>query len=264
MTETTKPTIKRGDSGPAVVELQRLLLGLVADGIFGAKTEAAVRRFQERRGMPATGIADAATWAALLPKSAAAPAPAPQAVLAGDLEGVRFVQAKSYRAAGRSAVDLVVIHTMEASKTLRTAENVAAWFAGKSAPEASAHYCVDADSIVQCVLERDVAHHAPGANRTGIGVELAGYARQTPADWDDPYNREMLARAAELVAGICARWSIPVVHLTPAELVAGGRGIVGHADCTAGFRTRGGHMDPGPSFPWSAFLEAVRAAMPSP
>jgi peptidoglycan hydrolase-like protein with peptidoglycan-binding domain len=49
MTETTKPTIKRGDSGPAVVELQRLLLGLVADGIFGAKTEAAVRRFQERR-----------------------------------------------------------------------------------------------------------------------------------------------------------------------------------------------------------------------
>lgn len=260
MTETTKPTLKRGDSGDAVVDLQRLLFGLVADGIFGPKTEAAVRRFQERRGVPATGVVDASTWAALLPKPSA-----PAAVAAeGDVPGVRFVQARSYRAVGRGAVDLVVIHTMEASKTLRTAENVAAWFAGKSAPEASAHYCVDADSIVQCVRERDVAHHAPGANRTGIGVELAGYARQTPADWDDPYNREMLARAAELVAGICARWSIPVVHLTPAELVAGGRGIVGHADCTAGFRTRGGHMDPGPSFPWSAFLEAVRAAMPSP
>lgn len=248
MTEA-RPTLQRGASGAAVEALQRLL-GIHVDGAFGRETEAAVRALQAGRGLAVDGVVGRDTWGALF--GGAAPAPE------GDLPGVRFLPARSFRAAGRTAVDLVVIHTMEASKTLRTAENVAAWFAGPSAPEASAHYCVDADSIVQCVRERDVAHHAPGANRTGIGVELAGYARQTPADWGDPYNREMLSRAAGLVAGICARWSIPVAHLAPTELAAGGRGIVGHADCTAAFKTPGGHLDPGASFPWAAFVEAVK------
>ncbi len=64
-------TLRRGDRGPLVATVQRALarLGISvvggADGVFGAYTEAAVRRFQSSRGLPATGVADAATAAAM-------------------------------------------------------------------------------------------------------------------------------------------------------------------------------------------------------
>ena len=69
-----------------------------------------------------------------------------------------------------------------------SAESVARWFSRPSA-QVSAHYCVDVDSIVQCVRERDIAWHARGGNAKSIGIELAGYARQTKAEWADAYSR---------------------------------------------------------------------------
>lgn len=43
------------------------------DGIFGQNTLAALKNFQSEHGLSATGIADAATWYALLPGNADAP-----------------------------------------------------------------------------------------------------------------------------------------------------------------------------------------------
>ena len=56
--------LKRGSKGPAVRQLQRLLM-VNADGIFGKATEAAVIDFQKRNGLVADGIVGKATWAAL-------------------------------------------------------------------------------------------------------------------------------------------------------------------------------------------------------
>ena len=62
-------TLKRGDSGDEVTALQvRLRLSgeaVGADGAFGGGTEAVLKHFQQSRCPPATGVADAATWAAL-------------------------------------------------------------------------------------------------------------------------------------------------------------------------------------------------------
>lgn len=62
-------TVQRGDQGAAVVELQRLLNArgatLVVDGIFGAATDAAVRRFQQENRLVVDGIVGARTWAVL-------------------------------------------------------------------------------------------------------------------------------------------------------------------------------------------------------
>lgn len=57
-------TIKNGSKGEEVKTLQKLL-GLTADGIFGAKTEAAVKEYQKKNGLTADGIVGAKTWAAL-------------------------------------------------------------------------------------------------------------------------------------------------------------------------------------------------------
>ena len=65
-------TIKRGSTGPDVVECQEDLIKLGydlspygADGKFGAKTEAAVKQFQTSVGLKADGIVGPKTWEAL-------------------------------------------------------------------------------------------------------------------------------------------------------------------------------------------------------
>jgi len=160
-------------------------------------------------------------------------------------------------------IDLVVIHTMEAPEHAATAENVAAYFAGANAPQASVHYCIDSDSIVQTLEERHVAWGAPGANNNGIHLEHAGYARQTAADWADDYSMAMLQRSAELVAEICARHAIPLRWVDADGLVAGERGLTTHDAVSKAFK-KSNHWDPGPSFPFDAYLELVRSFGPAP
>lgn len=66
----TPTSLRLGSRGAPVVELQQLLTaagapGVTADGSYGAKTRAAVIAAQARFGLSQTGIADAATIAAL-------------------------------------------------------------------------------------------------------------------------------------------------------------------------------------------------------
>ncbi|NVI33412.1 N-acetylmuramoyl-L-alanine amidase, partial [Streptomyces sp. CAI-17] len=60
-----------GSSGPQVKAVQRLLTDLeytpgAVDGAFGSATQAAVRAFQQDKGLEADGIVGKATWTALL------------------------------------------------------------------------------------------------------------------------------------------------------------------------------------------------------
>ena len=171
---------------------------------------------------------------------------------------IKFIRARNYTKGRIKPIGLVVLHSMEAAEKPTTAESVAQWFAGVSAPKASAHYCIDNDSIVQCVLESDTAWHAPGSNADGIGLEHAGYARQSEAEWADEFSTAMLARSAHLCADICERHSIPVEYVDAAGLLAGKRGITTHAEVSKAFK-RSTHTDPGLHFPMSAYLDLVRA-----
>jgi hypothetical protein len=40
--------------------------------------------------------------------------------------------------------------------------------------------------VIQCVQEEDIAWHARGGKTASVGIELAGFAAQTPADWATP------------------------------------------------------------------------------
>lgn len=168
----------------------------------------------------------------------------------------QFVQAKHYKAASGRQIDQIVLHSMEAPEKGKTAENCAAYFAGGTA-KASAHYCADSDSIVQCVKEGDVAYGAPGANHNGLHIEHAGYARQTAEEWQDEYSWAMLKRSAKLVAELALKYSIPIVWLAPEDVAAKKRGITSHWNITRGLK-RGSHTDPGQGFPIQVYMKLVQ------
>ncbi len=252
-------TLRIASAGPEVGNWQRFLVSMnvhdfegkpiLVDEMFGQRTSHATKVYQAFRKLQETGFVDGLTR-----KAAVA-------------EGfIPFVKAKNQsvlwpRLKSR-AVDVVVIHTMEAPETSMTAENVAAWFSGQNSkyppPLASAHYCLDNDSIVQCVRESDVAWHAPGANHNGIGIELAGFAKQTQEQWSDDYSKAMLRRAAWLVARICREYRIPVTLLTPDDLKAKKRGLCGHDTVSKAFPPKANaHWDPGPHFRWNDLLHEV-------
>lgn len=72
VTETAFPTLKVGSTDKAAVTtLQYALVArgrtVTVDGVFGAKTKAAVVAFQKSTGLTADGIVGAKTWPALLP-----------------------------------------------------------------------------------------------------------------------------------------------------------------------------------------------------
>lgn len=170
-----------------------------------------------------------------------------------------FIQAKNYKPAKRTpdAVRNLVIHTAETDQAHGAAIAIAKWAAGKNAPQASWHYAVapgsGANAIIQSVRESDVAWAAPGANATGIQIELAGHASQPPESWLEGPGLEVLTTGARLAGRICKRWGIPVRKLSVAELKAGERGVIGHIDATQAFH-KSTHTDPGKHFPWAEFI----------
>ena len=163
-----------------------------------------------------------------------------------------FIESPHRTSVENRPIAVVVIHMMEIGEREGAAEACAAWFASPVS-EVSAHYCVDAETTIQCVREADIAWHARGGNTNSIGIELAGYAGQQARDWNDDYSQAVLERAAALTAEVCDRYRIPVRRVRADGLVAGRRGITGHSDVSAAFR-RSDHWDPGPAFPWNDFL----------
>jgi len=64
------PLVRQGDSGHPVKTLQYLLRArnhpVTVDGIFGPKTDAAVRDFQSEKGLAVDGIVGPLTWRAVI------------------------------------------------------------------------------------------------------------------------------------------------------------------------------------------------------
>lgn len=164
----------------------------------------------------------------------------------------------------RTVVDWIVLHCMQSpDEALNRAERSARWMAGlapgQEPPMASYHYGVDPDSIVQGVQEDRVAYGAPGANRLGIHIEHCGRAQQTRAEWLDEPGLKTLDLSAQLVGGnLTQRWSIPLIYVDAAGLVAGQRGITTHHQVSLAFPRPNAHFDPGPQFPIDLYLERAR------
>jgi peptidoglycan hydrolase-like protein with peptidoglycan-binding domain len=93
-----RPTLRRGSTGDAVREVQRVVK-VAVDGVFGQRTEAAVKSFQGSRGLVPDGIVGPKTWAALLAKPKPAPKPTKRPTIRRGAKGdhVRALQARLNR-----------------------------------------------------------------------------------------------------------------------------------------------------------------------
>jgi N-acetyl-anhydromuramyl-L-alanine amidase AmpD len=250
-------TLRRGSRGEAVKLWQRFIR-VAADGVFGPLTEAATRAWQAARPpLQADGIVGPKTVAAAnriqeLREAAGGSA---------SVELIEtFVQAKNYtpKPEGRQ-IKWLVVHTAEMQESPTGAEALGAWAAGSQAPRASWHYAVDSDSIVQCVLDQDVAWHAPGGNNEGIGVELVGRARQSVSEWEDDFSVAQLGLAARLFGWLAKKHNIPLVFVDAEGLQQGVAGVTTHHQISLAFK-KSDHWDPGPNFPMQRFLlDAQRA-----
>src|SRR3954468_22701563 len=172
-----------------------------------------------------------------------------------------YIQAKNYTATRGRSIDLGILHDMEMPESATTAEACANFFhnQAKGPSGSSAHYCCDNNSTVQCVKDKDVAWHAPGANHDGIGIEEAGYARQGRRAGMDKNSKQILDKQViPLLARICKQYKIPPVFLTAPALVAQRRGISTHWQGTKAVSHGQGDTDAGLNYPIAYVIHGVQ------
>lgn len=161
----------------------------------------------------------------------------PDSPLASD-----FIPARHYSVTPGREVHFVVLHQTECSPAAGSARNVARWFGGPAAPQASAHYVLDEAECFQLVREEDAAWHAGHTgNRYGIGIEMCGWTKDGADVWDQ--HPSTADRAARLLADICQRLGLPCVMLDAAALVRGDRGVTTHAEVSKAW-AESDHHDP--------------------
>lgn len=170
---------------------------------------------------------------------------------------LQFIQASGYTRGRPDGPPLwIVVHDMEANEAATTAEATANYFAtGAGGRSVSSHYTADSDSVVQCVLLKDVAWtvgNRPG-NYRGINWEFAGFASQSREEWLDPFGVAMFTGAAPIIRADAARFGIPLERRSVDELQAFVPGVTSHNDLRLAFGVTD-HTDPGPNFPWDWFI----------
>jgi N-acetyl-anhydromuramyl-L-alanine amidase AmpD len=157
---------------------------------------------------------------------------------------------------------------MEKYQTDQAAQICANWFVNNKAQDrdnpGSAHYTIDNSNIVQCVHDSDFAYGVLGSqglfsyNDISLHFEHAGWSAST--DWNSDYSQKMLRLSAQLTADRAKKFGVPLVYQNSTGLTAGQAGFTGHHDTVIAASIPGGHTDPGPNFPWSAYMQMVREA----
>lgn len=180
------------------------------------------------------------------------PRPARFGARTGDSSTV-WTASPNYSSRSGYAVDYIIIHTCEGSYS-----GCWGWLTNSSSG-VSAHYVVndDGSEVRQLVDEEQKAWHisanydcgyndgvdcsrnGTSMNLVTVGIEHAGYASQT--SWD----AGLMARSAEITCGVATRHGVPIDD----------QHILGHGQMQPWNRD-----DPGASWPWSAYIDAVAKA----
>ncbi len=179
-------------------------------------------------------------------------APAHSRARTGD-SGTVWSASPNYSSRSGASADFVIIHTCEGSYS-----GCWSWLANGSSG-VSAHYVVnDSGSEVRQLVDEDqkawhisanydcdnnsgieCSRDGTSMNNISVGIEHAGYGSQTS------WNSGLISRSAALTCGVTDRHAIPRDSYH----------IVGHGQLQPWNRS-----DPGAAWPWSSYLDQVKAA----
>ncbi len=163
--------------------------------------------------------------------------------------------AAGHHGGAQTTIKRLVIHGTVSPTVRGGARGVARYFA-TTPKQTSAHYVVDPGEIIQCVPDSVIAWH-DGTNSNSIGIELCDPVDGPAARWSDSAHVSMLSLASNLVRELATRYSIPMVRISPQQIRNGAKGVCGHVDMRDAFPGSTTHFDPGPAFPWAAFMHMV-------
>ena len=179
------------------------------------------------------------------------------------------VTTAQHYSAGRQGheIQIIVLHTAENQELPGQAAHLTQWFAGKTAPQASAHEMVDNKVVICSVADKDTAWAVDDfpLNLISKSYELTGHASNTAAQWADAYESAVIKNAQKAISGDLRAYGIPAIHLTDAQILAAHngdktvKGICTHADISRALKIVGGHTDPGVAFPMVQFLKGLTA-----
>lgn len=151
----------------------------------------------------------------------------------------------------------IVLHTLESPVGSNIAESLATgYFQELTGKKKSVHAVADSDSVVRMVPVTRIAWHCGNGNSISLGIEHAGRAAFTFADWTSPAIFPVLRQGARVVAEWCKQFNIPTRLVSAAEINSGVSGITDHKRMRD---AKGGsdHTDVGTGFPWAIYLQMV-------
>lgn len=177
------------------------------------------------------------------------------------VSGIPFVQGRNAYTDTDGRKYGIAIH--DTSNTA-TAEGEAD-YATRRTDGISAHFYVDADSVVQSIDTRDRCGHAGSSigNENSVAVEITGMDFHDRAWWLANVAWDLFGRVLAQV--IRAHWpdgSFQVRRASVAEMKANPKvkAFYAHDDMRQAWGHTD-HTDPGPGFPWDRLFGAVNAAL---
>lgn len=122
----------------------------------------------------------------------------------------------------------------------------------------SAQYITDIANTLHVLSDNTIAWGAP-PNPGSVHIEICGTRNYTRAQWLSPQVWPAVQNAIRVAAELTTRLAIPIVKLSPADLINGHHGHCGHVDVSNAWHQTD-HTDPGPNFPWDLVIPAVKAS----
>jgi N-acetylmuramoyl-L-alanine amidase len=248
------PGLGQGAKGPQVKQLQDALVQLkyltkeqvaTGPGIFGPKTEAAVKKFQADHKLPTTGFYGDLTHAALKKELGKVSGPTgPTKPEPGTFTKPPVIAAPSpnFNERGGKDIDTIVLHHTASN-------NGAADLAHMRNPksEVSAHYMVDRDGkIYQLVGDSKRAWHAGKGELHGVPTDVNGRSIGIEIVNDGsgktPFTEAQMKSLTQLTGYLKQQYNVPMSN------------IVGHKDVAV---PKGRKSDPAPNFDWNRLRDGI-------
>jgi N-acetylmuramoyl-L-alanine amidase len=247
------PGFGEGTKGPKVKQLQDALVQLkymtkeqvaTGPGIYGPKTEAAVKKFQADHKVPTTGFYGELTHAALKKELAKLDGPSKPDPKPGVFKKPPVIAAPSpnFNDRGGKDIDTIVLHHTASN-------NGQADLAHMRNPksEVSAHYMLDRDGkIYQLVGDSKRAWHAgkselhgvpTDVNSRSIGIEIVN-----DGSGKTPFTEAQYKSLTQLVGYLKQEYKVPMNN------------IVGHKDVAV---PKGRKNDPAANFNWNRLRDGI-------